>query len=258
MRAAVPALSAVAFLLISLGLFLGGRLAVPARHAPDAVPPEAGLAGTGEPPRARPGTPPDPSLSSSRLIAPAVVAPPPLDPNELQREPPRAPLSALSLPLPPKRDEPEGGRLFRPLAVESAVVEAMGRKVTIAGTRSVAADESCEFEGEPWACGMRARTAFRMWLRGRALDCDLPPDAGDEVATSCRLGKQDAGAWLVSNGWARAAPGGPYVEAEAAARAAGKGIFGGPPAALPEELGATGLSDAAASMPPVDQPAPAE
>ena len=178
MRAAVPALSAIAFLLISLGLFLGGRLAVPARHAPDAGPPEAGLAGTGEPPRAHPGTPPDPSLSSSRLIAPAVVAPPPLDPNELQREPPRAPLSALSLPLPPKRDEPEGGRLFRPLAVESAVVEAMGRKVAIAGTRSVTADESCEFEGEPWACGMRARTAFRMWLRGRALDCDLPPDGG--------------------------------------------------------------------------------
>jgi hypothetical protein len=256
MRAAVPALSAIALVLISLGLFLGGRLAVPARHAPDAEPAVAGRVEAQS--KAEPEPLPDPSPSPSRLIAPAVVAPPPREPEELRREPPRAPLSALSLPLPPNRDGEDGGKLFRPLAVESAMIEAMGRKVTIAGTESLAAEETCEFEGQPWACGMRARTAFRMWLRGRALDCDLPPDAGDEVTASCRLGKLDAGAWLVSNGWARAAPGGPYSDAEAQARAAGKGIFGRPPAALPAELGITDLSDAAASMLPADQPMPAE
>lgn len=257
MRAAFPAVSAVAFLLISLGVYAGGRLISPERQVPDAEPVDAEPVDArpveAAPPPPKPDTPPGPALS--RLIAPGVVAPPQLDPDELQREGPRAPLSPLSAPLPPKPERKDGGRLFRPLAVESAVVEAMGLRVTIAGTESLAADETCEFEGQPWACGMRARTAFRMWLRGRALDCDLPPDAGDEVTVSCRLGNQDAGAWLVSNGWARAAPGGPYAEAEADARTAGRGLFGPPPAALPA---AAGAAAAPAATPPADRPMPAE
>ena len=187
------------------------------------------------------------------------MAPPELDAEELERAAPRAPLSDLSVPLPPKQDE-KGDMLFRPLAVESAVVQAMGVTVTIAGMDSLSPDETCEFGGRPWPCGMRARTAFRMWLRGRALDCDLPPDAGDDVTAACRLGKQDAGSWLVSNGWARAAPGGPYTDAEAEARAARKGIFGPPLdlSGLPAAAGTTASTAASDPTPPADQPVLAE
>ena len=70
------------------------------------------------------------------------------------------------------------------------------------------------------------------------------------------LGKQDAGAWLVSNGWARAAPSGPYAQAEAEAREAGRGIFGPPPTALPVDAGAADHIEAATL--PADPTVPVE
>jgi endonuclease YncB( thermonuclease family) len=177
-------------------------------------------------------SPPKP-LSPSRMVAPAIVAPPELAAGkELLREPPREPLSKLSLALPPVpevKNEWAGTPFFRPLAIESAVFESMGRTIAISGVASVPLGESCVHEGVSWPCGVRARSAFRMWLRGRALVCRLPDEEKPVTSARCRLAKQDAGAWLVTNGWARAAPDGPYVQAEEKARNAGMGIFGAPP-----------------------------
>lgn len=170
--------------------------------------------------------------AASRLVAPTVVAPPELAAEELQREAPREPLSKLSLALPPVpevKNKWAGTPFFRPLAIESAVFESMGRTIAVAGVESVPLDESCVYEGTSWPCGVRARTAFRLWLRGRALVCQLPDEEREVTRARCRLAKQDAGSWLVANGWARAAPDGPYVVAEGKARAAKMGIFGAPP-----------------------------
>ena len=187
------------------------------------------------PAAAEPSMPVDPETSAaSRLVAPAIVAPPELSPDNLEREAPRQPLSKLSLALPPEpeiKNEWAGTPFFRPLAVESAVFQSMGRTIAIAGVKSVPVDESCEHDGVAWPCGMRARTAFRLWLRGRALVCRLPDEEREVTPARCRLAKQDAGAWLVSNGWALAAPDGPYVQAEEKARAAKMGMFGAPPEA---------------------------
>ena len=194
-------------------------------------------------PRSRPAAAPrrrTPGLSTeaakdtarSRLVAPAIVAPPDLAAAELQREAPREPLSQLSLALPPKpemKNEWAGTAFFRPVAIKSAVFESMGRTIAISGVESVPLDESCDYEGVSWQCGVRARTAFRLWLRGRALVCQLPDEEQAVTSARCRLAKQDAGAWLVANGWALAAPDGPYVQAEEKARAERMGIFGGPP-----------------------------
>lgn len=175
---------------------------------------------------------PSPS-ARSRLVAPALVAPPEIVEQQLKREPPREPLSSLSLALPPPehRNPWAGKPLFRPLAVESAVFESGGYTVAIDGVKSIGAEETCSYEGVSWPCGIRARTAFRLWLRGRALVCQIPEGERDEgvLRARCRLAKQDAGAWLVSNGWALAEPDGPYVQAEEKARAAKMGIFGAPP-----------------------------
>jgi endonuclease YncB( thermonuclease family) len=177
-------------------------------------------------------SPPKP-LATSRLVAPTVIAPPELAAGEeLLREAPRDPLSKLSLALPPVpelKNKWAGTPFFRPLAIESAVFESMGRTIAVAGVESVRLGESCNYEGVSWPCGVRARTAFRLWLRGRALICQLPDEEHEVTRARCRLAKQDAGAWLVSNGWARAAPDGPYVVAEEKARAGKLGIFGSPP-----------------------------
>lgn len=171
--------------------------------------------------------------AASRLVAPAIVAPPGLAAEELQREAPREPLSQLSLALPPPefKNEWAGKPLFRPVAMESAVFESGGHMIAIAGVKSVELDKSCVYEDASWPCGVRARTAFRLWLRGRALVCQIPEAEQDKpvMRARCRLAKQDVGAWLVSNGWALAVPDGPYVQAEEKARVGKVGIFGAPP-----------------------------
>ncbi|MEQ1941970.1 hypothetical protein ABMA32_06050 [Mesorhizobium sp. VNQ89] len=172
--------------------------------------------------------------AASRLVAPAQVAPPELETEGLQREAPREPLSqlGLALPPPPAPKNPWAGKpLFRPVAIESAVFESGGHTVAIEGVRSMAADETCSHGGETWSCGVRARAAFRAWLRGRALVCQIP-EAEQENAVmrgKCRLAKQDVGGWLVENGWALADPDGPYAQAGEKARSAGLGVFGAPP-----------------------------
>lgn len=192
-----------------------------------------------------------PALPPSRTIDPTVIAPPEIAAGEeLLREAPREPLSQLSLalpPPPPPKNPWAGKPLFRPVALESAMFESGGHTIAISGVESVALDESCTYEGTPWPCGVRARTAFRFWLRGRALVCQIPEAEQDKevMRASCRLAKQDVGAWLVSNGWALAAPGGPYVQAEETARAARMGIFGAPP----DTSSVADVPDAPASAP---------
>ncbi|WP_434721243.1 thermonuclease family protein [Mesorhizobium sp. RIZ17] len=169
---------------------------------------------------------------SARKVAADLIAPPPLDPSGIERTEPRPPLGELGLAPRPKTPMPRDWRetlLFRPVATSSAVFEAMGRTVAISGTVDIDPDRTCTFDNTAWPCGQRARAAFNAWLRGRALKCLLPPDADRfAIAAPCALGKQDVGAWLVSNGWAMAAPTGIYGKAEMAARNARMGIFGPP------------------------------
>jgi hypothetical protein len=169
---------------------------------------------------------------SARKIAEDLIAPPPLDPSGIERIEPRPPLGELGLAPMPKTPMPQDWRgtlLFHPVATSSAVFEAMGRTVAISGTVDIDPDRICTFDDTAWPCGQRARAAFNAWLRGRALKCLLPPDADRfAIAAPCALGKQDVGAWLVSNGWAMAAPTGIYGKAEVVARNARMGIFGPP------------------------------
>ncbi|PTE07227.1 thermonuclease family protein [Mesorhizobium helmanticense] len=220
----------------------------------------------------------------SRTIDPEIVAQPQLQTEELQRVEPRAPLSELALagpPKPPKTKMPDdwnGTKLFQPVATAAGVIEAKGYSVAVSGIDIVQQDETCTDGGKSWACGVRARTAFRAFLRGRAVVCTVPPEGGrDLIAAECRVGKQDIGQWLIENGWARAAKGSPYVEAGEKAREAKKGIFGPapklsglPPAPAvvtapaatqpildPSATTATPSTETTAT-PPVDQPEPSE
>jgi endonuclease YncB( thermonuclease family) len=235
MRALTAGATAAGLVALSLVVAVVGRTGVAGRNA------EAPLA-NGEQfgPAVPPGFKPfevslEPPHDPARPVATAVVAPPPIDYATLVREPARDPLGPLGQALPPppvKPDDWNGTILYRPIAIASAEFEAMGYKIAIAGTESVDPEQSCKFDGSEWPCGVRARSAVRLWLRGRALSCLVPPEADRQfLVAGCRLGKQDVGAWLVANGWARAVAGGPYVMAEEKARAAKMGIFGPPPAA---------------------------
>jgi endonuclease YncB( thermonuclease family) len=227
MRAGLAAGVFFAFVGLGLAIMGGGRTLIP-----EEMPPEASTQSDGSKTAAVPKTDPPRPTIEPHAAAPDGKAGP-SGPEEFERVSPRAPLGELGLALPskpPVSADWEGVLLHRPIAPAAGLVEAMGHSVAIAGVDVVDSDETCLFEGKEWACGIRARAAFRAFLRGRAVTCAVQPEAGPETITAqCRLGKEDVGEWLVSNGWARAAAGGPYGEAGDKALAAKKGIFGRPP-----------------------------
>ena len=180
-------------------------------------------------------------------IAPDAAVPPSVE-QGLSREAPRAPLSNLSLALPPKPKADDGKTLFQPVAPAAGLIEAKGLRVAISGVAKVDSGESCSFEGKDWHCGVRARTEFRSFLRSRAVVCDVPADVSQgEVLAKCRIGKQDVGEWLVANGWAKAEPGGAYADIGKKAKAEKKGIYGPPP-----ELTEMTLSPDGSGLPSVE------
>jgi endonuclease YncB( thermonuclease family) len=103
--------------------------------------------------------------------------------------------------------------------------------ITLPGIDVVSIDETCTApDGAAWPCGKAARTAFRAYLRSRALNCQVPwTSAETAIVTDCLLFGDDPALWLVANGWARAKPGGPFASQGELAERSGKGIFGNPP-----------------------------
>ena len=193
------------------------------------------------------------------------------DDGDMEREAPRPPLSDLGLASTPKPPEPpapatpvDAGEqmqlLQRPVAVAAGRLESQGRKIELQGIEIVPVEQTCQTaSGESWPCGMQARTAFRQWLRSRAIMCRLPEnDSGAAVATECTLGNEDAAAWLVANGWAKAVPGSAYEEAGRKAAEARLGIFGDKPdTSLPNpEPGSSDMMDNPLPLAPEPEPQP--
>ncbi|RWN98362.1 thermonuclease family protein [Mesorhizobium sp.] len=286
MRPLHAAAAVLTILAMGAAIAAGGRAVLQDENGRVAARAQAGIAAQSRAPAASAN--PRPKAASpeahSRAIDPKVVAPPQLQPQELERVEPRAPLSELALagpPKPPKTKMPDdwnGTKLFQPVASAAGVIEAKGYSVAISGVDIVRQDETCTDGGKSWTCGTRARTAFRAFLRGRAVVCTVPPEGGRDLITAdCRVGNRDVGQWLIENGWARAAKGGPYVETGEKARMARKGIFGPapslsglPPAPAPfaataqptqpildPSATATPTSETTAT-PPTDRPAPSE
>lgn len=195
-------------------------------------PPEIVPDGAVEPPPAAPAAaPPLP-----RSVAPSVVAVPPVDPAALERVDPRPPLSDIAAAAPPKPPPPKP-LLFQPVADAAGIIVAGGRTISIGGVAPLDDGETCDRQGGgTWPCGRVARTAFRAFLRGRAVTCDFPEgDVPDRLTTQCRIGQRDLGAWLVENGWARAS-GDAYAQQAKSAADGKRGMFGPGPSSLPPDL----------------------
>lgn len=221
--------AAVALAVLGLGGVAAGVLML----APVDPQPAASLAAPG-PDAVTPAVIPPAVVRAAqvRAVAPETVAQPQVASDQLVRVEPRAPLSTFSAPT---RKRKNHGRVFRPLIQSAGQFSGSGVAIELAGVLPTVADRMCvDGAGIEWPCGMRARAAFRAFVRGRALLCDLPEEITEKsYRVACTLGKQDVGSWLVAQGWAQAEADGPYVAAGNAARAAGKGIFGQAPVVEP-------------------------
>ncbi|MEK1889030.1 MAG: thermonuclease family protein [Phyllobacterium sp.] len=216
---------------------------------------------------------------AARTVKPDLMSPSIGEATPLQRVAPRQPLSELGQASPPKPPAPPEAPtplppppppvpvddtakptlLYRPIAIAAGSLEVSGYRIALDGIEQVNPVETCTTDGVTWPCGMAARTAFRNWLRQRAVECDVPGQPTEAViATQCRLGGTDLAQWLVENGWARAKDGSPRVETMKKAEEAKLGIFGSPPPALPttQELPVPAFIDNVPSEELTPAPAP--
>lgn len=235
-RTAVIA-GALALLACGCVLIVAAGHGLRSREAPPAAPQDVTAAVGGEgmdtsamPPAAGDGG----AASEAQEPAEKMAATGSADEPPLERVAPRGALSELGQALPAKPKPPgewKGTLLPRPVATAAGLVEAKGYRVAVAGIDPLPADEICSYQGRDWPCGVRARAAFRAFLRGRAISCVVPPQADPDIVTAaCMVGKIDVAEWLAGNGWAQARADGDYAALGDTARAAGKGIFGPPPA----------------------------
>lgn len=161
----------------------------------------------------------------------------------LERVDPRPPLSDLGLAAPVQEKLPvtpsdnvaaeqkaaEGGLFYRPVALAAGRLAVGNRTIELSGIDIIEPDAACaDINGDVWQCGMQARTAFRAWLRSRAVTCDMDGvDQSQElIRTKCSVGDTDIARWLVENGWARASFGGEYTDAQTQAEKMLLGVFG--------------------------------
>lgn len=203
---------------------------------------------------------PEPPVESPRELKPTQPAD-----GAYERVEPRPPLGELGEAKPPKTAPPpdpnsvKPRRLFNPVATAAGVIEAQGYRLALKGVDPLPISEECTFEGRTWPCGTQARSAFRSWLRTRAVRCAVPetPPAG-QITTECTIGKDDPAAWLVASGWAKATADGPYAEASKAAERDRKGMFGPPPRtisiAAPPQPSPLDLPAIEPAPEPVEQP----
>lgn len=116
----------------------------------------------------------------------------------------------------------------RARVVDGDTLEVAGVKVRLFGVDAPELDQLCERGGQPWACGQAAREALGAIIGRKRVVCAVQDHDryGRDVAV-CETAAGDVGAALVRQGMAIAYRrySGRYVNAEAAARAEGLGLW---------------------------------
>lgn len=129
-------------------------------------------------------------------------------------------------PAPP---EPRLERLFRPVVDTAGAIETAAGRLSIADIEAPELESSCGDGAQNWPCGRVARAELRRFIRGRAIECQVPAGAESLPETvRCSVGGDDIGEWLVRHGWARPA-GGTYANAAKEAQTERRGLWGDGP-----------------------------
>lgn len=133
------------------------------------------------------------------------------------------PLRRVNRPAP--ETQARGQRLFNPIVIAADTIKVRGRDIHLAGIDAPGFNARCGAGAAAWPCGRMARAALRRFIRGRAIECEVP--AGAEAIpdpATCRVAGDDIAQWLVAQGWAKPA-GDRYGEERDAARDANLGLW---------------------------------
>lgn len=117
-----------------------------------------------------------------------------------------------------------------PVVVDGDSLEVAGQRIRLHGVDAPERKQTCVADGSRWPCGERAARALATRASKRTIFCtEKDLDRYGRIAATCRLEGVDLNAWLVTEGWALAYRrySDDYVEEEAHAQAAGRGIWRG-------------------------------
>lgn len=143
----------------------------------------------------------------------------------LERIEPRLPLSQ-----PVAKAEAVPAILRHPVALTAGLIQFGDRLLQLDGILPQKADRVCGEAGQVWPCGTVAKTAFRNFLRARALSCTVPKNGWQGTLTAaCSVNNTDPAAWLAESGWADVPAGSSLAGKVDAARKARLGFFGDDP-----------------------------
>ncbi len=172
----------------------------------------------------------DPESKPVRDIAPEQFG----LPEEVTAKPLERIEARQSMSDPVAKPEPVPSVLRHPVALSAGLIQFDGdRLLQLDGLVSQTAGRTCDANGKSWPCGLVARTAFRNFLRARALLCNVPKSGWQgTLTTTCTVNSTDPAVWLAENGWAEASAGSPLEAKVEAARQSRLGIFGDDPRAV--------------------------
>jgi endonuclease YncB( thermonuclease family) len=125
--------------------------------------------------------------------------------------------------------DPRRHRLEGPVTVVDGDTLAFAdRTVRLWGVDAPAAQQICQLDGKPWACGDAARAALAGYVTNRRVRCDLVDEG---PSARCSVGHDELNGWVVREGWALEAPAsdGPrrYVHLQNDAAFARRGLWQG-------------------------------
>ncbi len=112
--------------------------------------------------------------------------------------------------------------------VDGDTLDVAGQRIRLFGIDAPERRQTCDRNGQIWACGDWARSALARQVQGSTVTCDVQDhDRYGRAVAICRVGSQDLGESLVGAGAARAylRYSDRYAGTEAVAAAAGYGIW---------------------------------
>ena len=114
--------------------------------------------------------------------------------------------------------------------IDGDTIEIHGTRIRLHGIDAPESGQVCMADGAQWRCGQQAALALDARIDARLVSCsERDVDRYGRIVAICSAGGEDLNAWMVAEGWALAYRrySLDYVDEEAAAAAARKGIWSG-------------------------------
>ena len=149
--------------------------------------------------------------------------------------PSAAPLSPAALPTapsPPPAAQTQTTQQISGIArvIDGDTIEVGGKHIRLNGIDAPESKQTCEANGQSYACGEQATEALIVLLGARPVECtENGRDRYQRIIATCYVDSTDLSSWMVEHGWAVAYRkySLKYVNAEDSARSAKLGIWAG-------------------------------